>query len=361
MDDQTLTGATNDSAVNAAAAPRSANSARKSIWLVVKWTLTVVVLAFVVVRAMSLWRENSTEEVTLHWGWLALAGLFYSLGWLPSVWYFRLLLARMGDQISWPAAMRAYYCGHLGKYVPGKAMVPLIRGQMVAAAGGRFRAGALAVVYETLVMMGVGFEISLAFFPFLIPEHLADQSALVQRVLAFPPVMWLLDRPAVLPLATLAAVVLTLPLVAWLFSYAAAWLAPRANGEELASRIDAGLIGRGALVFVVAWLIHGLALWASLRGIGADVSIMRLPTWTVCVALPMTAGFLAIFAPGGVGVREGVMIEILKVQPGIDARGAIAAAFLLRAVGFVAEVIVAIVLYYGLASHARPRSSPDGE
>ena len=64
----------------------------------------------------------------------------------------------------------------------------------------------------------------------------------------------------------------------------------------------------------------------------------------------MVAGFLALFAPGGVGVREGVLIEVLQVQPAIDARHAVAAAFLLRLVGLVSEVVVAAVLYYGLPS-----------
>lgn len=335
----------------------SAGRSRQAwLWAGVKWGLTLLVIGFVGVRAAALWRENATTDLSLHWGWLGLAGIFYTLGWLPSVWFFRASLIRLGDHISWPATVRAYYVGHLGKYVPGKAMVPLIRGQMVATAGGRIQTGALAVVYETLVMMGVAVEMSVAFFPFLIPEHLAHRSVLVQRVVSWAPVAWLVDHPAIVPLATLVLVVVTLPLVARLFSFAARWLAPGDGSEQPTGSIGAGLIGGGALVFVVAWMIQGLALWATLRGVGADVSILQLPQWSVCCALSMAAGFLAIFAPGGIGVREGALIEILKVQPGVDPRGAIAAAFLLRAVGFLAEVIVAIILYFGLARWARPSS-----
>ena len=56
--------------------------------------------------------------------------------------------------------------------------------------------------------------------------------------------------------------------------------------------------------------------------------------------LQVGGGFLAIFAPGGVGVREGALIAILQFQPGIDTRQAVAAAFLLRLVGLGAEVVV---------------------
>jgi uncharacterized membrane protein YbhN (UPF0104 family) len=71
----------------------------------------------------------------------------------------------------------------------------------------------------------------------------------------------------------------------------------------------------------------------------------------------MTAGFIAIFAPGGVGVREGVLIEVLKTQPEIDPRQAVAAAFALRLVGFLTEVGLAVVLYYGLAPRSRREAS----
>lgn len=314
-------------------------------------------LVFVAMRAAKLWREGSAGDVELRPGWLVLAGLFYLLGWVPSVWYWKVLIARMGDEISWPAAFRAYYCGHLGKYVPGKALVPVIRGQLAAAAGGRFRSGALATVYETLVMMGVGGEVTVALLPFLLPADLDRSPPLLRGLVTNPAGRWLLDHPFVPPLAVLAFVMISLPLVGRLFAYVAGKFAPVENADTLVRRIDARLIGEGFLVFCVAWAIHGLALWATLRGVGADVRLADLPAWTACVALPTVAGFAALFAPGGVGVREGVLIEVLKLRPGVDARQAVAAAIILRLVGLAAEVIAAAVLYYGVK--VRPPAKPE--
>jgi hypothetical protein len=323
---------------------------RKRFWSALKWSLTVLVLAFVAMRAKQLWDQGAAGDVELHAGWLVLAGVLYALGWLPSAWFFKVTLLRMGDDIGWRPLLRAYYCGHLGKYVPGKALVPIIRGQMIASAGGRFRAGALAVVYDSVVFMGVGVEITIALLAFLIPKRLEHAPSLLQTLAAHPWGRWVLEHPIVLPIGVLVAVVASLPLVGRMFAFAATKLAPLGEDQVLTRRIDASLIGQGFLVFTVAWFVHGMSLWAVLRGVGVAASLSALPTWTACIALPMTAGFIALFAPGGVGVREGVLIEVLKAQPGIDPRQAVAAAFALRLVGLLTEVIVAVVLYYGLAT-----------
>lgn len=332
---------------------------RKRLWTVAKWSLTLVVLGFVAEHALKLWHGGSAGEVDLHIGWLLLAGLLYTIGWTPSVWYWRTLLSRMGDEISWPAAFRAYYCGHLGKYVPGKALVPVIRGHMTAAAGGRFRVGALATVYETLVMMGVGAEVAVALIPFLLPDDSGRLPDVLCVFVVHPGGVWLLDHPWILPGVMLLFVLVSMPVVARLFAVVARKIAPVPHVENLVRPIDSRTIGAGVPAFCLAWVTHGAALWATLCGVGADVSLTELPAWTACVALPMVVGFLAIFAPGGVGVREGVLIAVLQFHAGIDARQAVAAAFLLRLVGLVAEVIVAAVLYYGVATRNPLRPSPE--
>ena len=53
-------------------------------------------------------------------------------------------------------AMRAYLISHLGKYVPGKAMVVVMRARMSAPHGARASTSAIATFYETLVMMASG-------------------------------------------------------------------------------------------------------------------------------------------------------------------------------------------------------------
>lgn len=343
------------SQVSRSQAERAGHSPRRRrAWQLLKWLLTLFVLAFVGHRAVTLWRAHATESVSIHWGWILLAGLIYLVGWLPSVWFYRALLQRMGDEVPWPGVIRAYYCGHLGKYVPGKAFVPVIRGQLIAEAGGRFRTGALAAVYETLMMMGVALELSVLLLPWFVSSEGVDSPAWIAGLLGNPQWRALLERPFILALLAVLVMACSIPVAAWLFSHVAGHVVARDESTVAAApRIDARLIAAGFVVFSLAWAIQGLSIWATLRGIGAEVSVTRMAHWTACAALPTALGFLALFAPGGVGVREGVMMELLKFQPGIEPRAAIATAFLQRVIGLLAELVASGVLYWGMAPRRR--------
>jgi hypothetical protein len=61
----------------------------------------------------------------------------------------------------------------------------------------------------------------------------------------------------------------------------------------------------------------------------------------------MVGGFVAIFAPGGLGVREGLLMELLERELGPRA---VVVALLLRGVTLAGEVLVSGALYYGVAA-----------
>ena len=71
---------------------------------------------------------------------------------------------------------KAYYCGHLGKYVPGKAGVIFIRAAMLKSHGVPLGPGALSAGYETLASMAAGAAVGFALLPYAVdPEVLARQ------------------------------------------------------------------------------------------------------------------------------------------------------------------------------------------
>ena len=82
-----------------------------------------------------------------------LSGLLY----LAGCWPVRSSTSGSCDPVHAPIgflpAWRAYIVSHLGKYVPGKAMVVVVRSGMVVPFGGRASTAAIATFYETLVMM----------------------------------------------------------------------------------------------------------------------------------------------------------------------------------------------------------------
>jgi uncharacterized membrane protein YbhN (UPF0104 family) len=81
----------------------------------------------------------------------------------------------------------------------------------------------------------------------------------------------------------------------------------------------------GILANAVAWVGYGAALWLLARGLLPDAGLELLPAIAVFTASYL-AGFLALFAPGGIGVREGVFILMLQGPIGIGAATALAIA-----------------------------------
>ncbi|MEM1062119.1 MAG: hypothetical protein AAGJ97_07320, partial [Planctomycetota bacterium] len=87
-------------------------------------------------------------------------------------------------------------------------------------------------------------------------------------------------------------------------------------------------------------------------------------TWTAVAAASTSVAFAMIFAPGGIGVREGLLMALMKPLPMVGATPAVAAAVVWRLVGVVVELIVASVLFFALRGGERsepPANASAGE
>ena len=96
-------------------------------------------------------REQSRQHPwSLHWGWLVLSGLLYLVGLLPEGLFWRRALRAMGQDAPLWRTLRAYFIGHLGKYVPGKAMVVVLRTGLIPRPRRPCGVAAASVFLETL-------------------------------------------------------------------------------------------------------------------------------------------------------------------------------------------------------------------
>jgi glycosyltransferase 2 family protein len=309
-----------------------------------KWTLFAVVLAYVCRHGYRLWRQSDvqTSLSVASAAWLLLSAGLYAASWLPSVWFWRQLMRALGGRSSFTDAARAYYCGSLGKYVPGKAMVLVLRGSLMNGRGCPGRTAAVSAAYETLTMMGTGLLVGivLAPLPAWVPAH---------------------DQPFLAPVVV-AAVCAALPVLARILSWAvvkmsppdlieldpstvaAAELTTRAGVPKSKLAIPTWLVGAGCVAFVVSWAIQGLSLGVTLAAVGEPLRWQEWPVWSGAMALSTSLGFAVLFAPAGLGVREGILLEVLR-QAGVDDRVAIAATVLSRIVSFVCDAVTAAALY----------------
>jgi glycosyltransferase 2 family protein len=330
-----------------------------------KWTLFAAVLAYVCRHGYRLWQQSDVRApLTPASGfWLLLSSGLYTASWLPSVWFWRGLMRAMGGRPPFVDAARAYYCGSLGKYVPGKAMVLVIRGSLMRGRGSSGRAAAVTAAYETLTMMGTGLLVGLILAP--LPAWVPGR-----------------DEPWLLPLIVLV-VAAGLPGIARLLSWVvikttpADLATPGGQSPSVASQSDVSrvandesptqvklsiptwLVAAGCAAFVVSWAMQGLSLGLTLRAVGDPIDWHDWPIWSGGMALSTSLGFAVLFAPAGLGVREGILLGVLN-EAGVSPHAAIAATVLSRLVAFFSDVVAAALLYPSARSRLVSPESPAG-
>jgi hypothetical protein len=284
-------------------------------------------------------RQNEWQIDQLRPTWAVLAGILYLISQFPCAWFWHSVLSALGQSVAWPRAIGAHYIGHLGKYVPGKAMVVVLRAGLIGGSHIKTSLAVIAVFYETFVTMAVGTVIAVAILLFTNHEH-----------------TWLILTS--LGLALLVGLP-TLPLVFDRLLKLLRRLRAAPQDSFNASQLSVGLILRGWLMIGIGWFFAGASLWATMRAIGVESTSLSgdLPIYTATVALSVAWGFVSML-PAGLGVREIVLLQLLaphleQIAPTQGERLALIAVIVLRLTWLAAEVVLAAVLY-PLIKRAKP-------
>jgi len=277
------------------------------------------------------WSQLGEYPWQLRPGWVLVSGILYLLGLLLAGIYWHRVLLVLGQDARLGESLRAYFVGHLGKYVPGKAMAVVLRTAMIRSRRVDTAIAAASVFFETLTMMAVG-----AFL------------AAVVLAVGFrgeAPKFWL---------AVGLMLVAGLPTLPGIFKRLARLAGVGSSSPGLSSKLHnlgCGTLLTGWALMTLAWALLGLSYWATLEAMaipGLD-PIGELPRYTAAVALAMVAGFLLLVSPGGIGVREAalvaLMIPYLKTLSPHPELAAWASAAVLRLVWLGAELVISAVLY----------------
>ncbi len=309
---------------------------RSWLLLLLKLAIFALVAWFVRGTLVAAWQQLGEHPLHLEPLWLLLGGAVYLLGLVPAGAYWYYVLRVMGQRPGWWNTLRAYYVGHLGKYVPGKALVVIIRAGMIGGTEVHLGIAAGSVFVETLTMMATGAFIA----------ALTVAIALREEVMLFWGAIGLM----------LLALLPTLPPVF------------RPIAKALLSRKDPAVAAKirnlryrtlvfGWLCMAVVWAVVGISLWCVLQSLGIEQGNLwdTLPKLTAAVALATVAGFLSLI-PGGLGVRDLILIHLLShsVLFALSEIESTAAAALLRIVWLLAELLISAMLYgAGLLMHRR--------
>jgi uncharacterized membrane protein YbhN (UPF0104 family) len=327
-------------------------------WPVGKFLLAVVILIMIgreFARDLpDVWRRS------YHPGWLAVSGLFYLAGLGCSAVYWERLLVQVGQRPSWFAVIRAYYIGHLGKYIPGKAWAVLLRSDLARGPGVTAGYAALTAFYEVLTTMAAGALLAAALLALLLPDtaNIVDNIPWARGLTSRLPTQVLHSRWPFVLLALGLFVPIALPLVPTVFNRVAHRLSlpfREKNAAPLA-RLEARALPEGLLLTMVGWGLLGASTWAALRATAPDLGW----TWalwgriTAFMGVAYVTGFAAIIMPGGLGVRELLLtvflVPELMAMLRLDEEGArqtvVAAVVVLRLTWTAAELVMAAVVFW---------------
>jgi uncharacterized membrane protein YbhN (UPF0104 family) len=312
-----------------------------------KWIGRLVVVAKVAVATILCWFiyrafVSGNETLSAHtWHveplWLAVSGALYLLGLLPQAIFWQRVAVRAGQPVELGEGIRAFYISQLGKYVPGKWMVILLRRAMVRRAAVENTVVAASIFYDTFTSMAVGAAISALLLVVWYPEQ------------------WLLAAAALGAVALLGV-----PTVPRCFR----WLLHRLGVDKLNptvgekfNHLGARLIVVGWISITCGWLVQGMSLWATLRAMGAvdGGPWVDLSLHTVAVALGVVAGFVSQI-PGGLVMREWISGELLEPRYGPSV--ALVSTIVYRLVLLSSELVISILLYASAWRPARREAAP---
>jgi glycosyltransferase 2 family protein len=236
--------------------------------------------------------QRYASELRPRWILVALSGLIVLAAYALLVAIWRAMLGAWGASLSFVEASHVWFVSNLGKYVPGKVWQIAAMGAMAQQRGVPAVAAAGSALVVNLANIVSGFAIVLVTGAGVLgaahPSGPRVAAVVVVLVLA-----GLLSLPVLLPtLGRLASLVL--------------------RRELEVPRIPARAIWLATLGTALAWVLYGLAFHLLALAFGVAPTAGSTGEWPGYVAVYTSSyliGYLSLLTPGGIVVRETMLVE----------------------------------------------------
>lgn len=310
--------------------------AQRRVWRVLQFVVGAVLVGLAARSVLVNWQAFRAQPVEWRFSttWIAASVLvvFASYAVLIEAW--RRVVLSMGERLAFLPAARIWFLASLGKYIPGKLW---------------------AVAAAAVLAQRAGVDPAAAVAGALVLQALALASGAVVVALTAREAF-----QAVGAWAVPTAVAVVIVSLAGLAILASQRLLDRISGLLPSSwprlrAIAPKVLAAGFAANLFAWTGYGVALLLLTRGLLPGV-VLSLPQAVGVFTCSYLVGFIALFAPGGLGPRESVFFLMLAGQIGFKPAAALALASRLLLTG--TEVLPAVPL---LLRRAAPNQSPARE
>ncbi len=265
---------------------------KKLAWRVLQAVFVVAVLVYAGRLAYRHWQDVRALGSTLDVAWtpIAMSMLLVLLSYAVLIHTWRTMLAAWGEQLAALPAARIWFVSNLGRYLPGKVWQIGAMGTMAHGQGIAPEAAVGSSLVIALVNVLVGFGIVILTGPNAFGLVGVD-----------PARTWI-------PLAAILVGILTLP---WSLPPAVRQIATWTKRDLREARLPVKAVWTAAAGCAAAWLLYGLAFSLLSAGVLGSAATGGALPYVAVFTLSYLAGFLALFAPGGIGVREVAMGAML--------------------------------------------------
>jgi uncharacterized membrane protein YbhN (UPF0104 family) len=255
-------------------------------------------LVFLLLRLRSIWDDSGIQLSRLGWGWLVGALVPGACAVVASAFIWLEILRHLGVEPR-PRWAGIFLQAQLGKYVPGSLWQYAGRTALARAHGLPLRLVGKSLPIELIASIGAAAAFSMLLIGW-----------------------WGMVGVVVLLLAVVLA------------------------GSRLRDdRVVLRTASRMTVLYAGTWPLIGVSFWMTARAF-VHVPIGDLATYTGAFAAAWIVGLFAIYAPGGLGVREAVLVVLLRGKIGSADAVLIAAAS--RAVFTVVDLSTAGVAFAAL-------------
>ena len=246
---------------------------------------SVVLAAILFFVGRHVWRQwHAVEQASAPDAvWLAGATLAALGAMLITVVAYRALIEGHGVRIAYCKTIAIYYLPLLGKYVPGKIWTVVAAFEMYHGLGISRKIAAASIALFMALGLAAGVLVALTF-----GGVTAGVSTSISAAVVLVPILAVVLWPRAF-YGTLSGV---LRLV---------------GREAILTRLCATTLLRVLTIFIAARVTYGIAFCLVVASV-APVGLLAWPGLIAMFTFAQIAGVLALFAPAGIGVREGVLL-----------------------------------------------------
>jgi uncharacterized membrane protein YbhN (UPF0104 family) len=265
--------------------------------LLLKWMIVIAIFAFLGRMVWGNWASVKGTPFALRPLPFILSTLIFACSYFIQVWAWFLITFKLGIAISPSETVERWFYSQMGKYLPGKVWLLLGRLYFYESKGKSRKTITLALYLETatsVMAAGLLFLVALILLDEGVPFYSGEQ------------IFYLI------PFFLLAFLSLHPRLLQKIFN----WILLQFKREPISLSLSYRDILWILCVSILAWLVGGIGFYLFIHSV-FPVSIHQILFLIGALALSSILGLVALFAPSGLGVREGALVYLLSfVMPG---------------------------------------------